>query len=226
MRASFAILALFTIVDQLAQVSAHLYPKAIADISNIYNHNSYIDRKVRRKADAIINHESFHHRRVAAAVAASAPAASSSAPSTSSSPNPATWNATTTASCMMAIQALNGTASNPSGMAACYNVYSLNNGTGAFQVDLRLYRVAAATGDWASVKSMSVELSYPNATIANSDPIKRDINMLISAPLIDLEGREIVSRAVNSSATSQMLSDSGFVGQINNATWSTIMTNQ
>ncbi|KAG9228390.1 hypothetical protein BJ875DRAFT_243181 [Amylocarpus encephaloides] len=78
------------------------------------------------------------------------------------------WDAQTTTACTTALEALNGQASNPSGMAVCYNLPFLNDTTGVFQADLRLYVIGAPTGDFANIASQNVNvgLSYNGATVS------------------------------------------------------------
>ncbi|TVY83080.1 hypothetical protein LSUE1_G003035 [Lachnellula suecica] len=120
------------------------------------------------------------------------------------------WNADTMAACTTSLDALGGVASNPSGMAVCYNLPYLDNSTGVFQADLRLYTVAAPTGDFANIASQNVQvgLSYNGATVSavNSSSLKArgDAVSLISWP-----------RGVNKRATPVMAQEYSFVGQIN-----------
>ena len=60
--------------------------------------------------------------------------------------------------CTEALTILNGHASNPSGTSACYNIHNFDNTTGAFQSDLRLYRIAAPIGNWMRLSSASVDV--------------------------------------------------------------------
>ena len=78
------------------------------------------------------------------------------------------WDDQTESACSTALIALHGVATNPSGIAACYNIPSLNNSTGKFEVDLRLYRIAAPREGWVKVdpSSVGVGLSYVNATVS------------------------------------------------------------
>ena len=73
---------------------------------------------------------------------------------------------------------MNGNASNPSGMAVCYNVMQMDNTTGVFMADVRLYKIAAPTGDWAALdmKKVSTSLAYLGATVSQEQPptTKRD----------------------------------------------------
>ena len=80
----------------------------------------------------------------------------------------ANWDDQTESACSAALIALHGIATNPSGIAACYNVQSLDNSTGIFDVDLRLYRISAPSEGWVQLdpSSVGIGLSYVNATVS------------------------------------------------------------
>ncbi len=76
------------------------------------------------------------------------------------------WNDATSESCMAAVAAMSE-ASNPSGITVCYNVPFLDNSTGVFEAELRLYNVSPPFDDWAGVRlqDISVSLSYLGAEV-------------------------------------------------------------
>jgi hypothetical protein len=81
--------------------------------------------------------------------------------------NSASWNAQAQQSCMSAVMALQGTSSNPAGLAVCYNVPYLDEQKGVFQAELRMFNICAPTNDFVGVtpSDMLVTLSYCGATI-------------------------------------------------------------
>lgn len=81
--------------------------------------------------------------------------------------NVTAWDASTSIACTTELQKLNGKASNPAGMSVCYNLPFLDNSTGLFQADLRLYQIAPASGDFAGVpaQDVTVGLQYFGATV-------------------------------------------------------------
>ncbi|KAF4628278.1 hypothetical protein G7Y89_g9877 [Cudoniella acicularis] len=81
--------------------------------------------------------------------------------------NVTAWDAATELACTTALEALNGVASNPSGMAVCYNLPFLDNSTGVFEADLRLYTISAPTGSFANIatQNVNVGLVYNGATV-------------------------------------------------------------
>jgi hypothetical protein len=123
------------------------------------------------------------------------------------------WDAQTMAACTSALEMLNGKASNDAGMAVCYNLPFLDNSTGVFQADLRLFMISAPTGKFANIpnENISVALSYIGATASslNTSSIgRRDERVsLISWPRNKREKRQ--------NAVPMMQQAYAFVGQIN-----------
>jgi hypothetical protein len=107
---------------------------------------------------------------------------------------------------MSTLQALNGSASSASGMAVCYNIAFLNNVTGVFQADLRLYRVAPATTEWANVKDadVNIDLSYSGASVSMASE-----NGPAPSSKRSLEGRAV------SDLTPTLVQGFNFVGKMN-----------
>jgi hypothetical protein len=127
--------------------------------------------------------------------------------------NATEWDAQTQAACTTSLEALNGVSSNPSGMAVCYNLPYLDNSTGVFEADLRLYMIAAPSGTFAGIASSNVQvgLAYNGATVSavNASSLKKrsDATSLISWPrAVEVAKRATVPTLVQSYA---------FVGQVN-----------
>jgi len=149
---------------------SRVVPKAAIDVSHAYRHTGYIDQRVRSDAHAILNHQLYHLRNVEQSPAApvtspgqrkaTTPAPNDAAPAM---PDPAP-------ACLKALNAMKGHASNPSGMAVCYNIMQMDNITGVFVADLRLYEIAAPTGDWATLdmKKVSTSLTYLGADVSQA----------------------------------------------------------
>lgn len=91
----------------------------------------------------------------------------------------AKWEAETKKACMETLSSLNGQATNPSGIAVCYNLPFLDNRTGVFQAELRMYNVSAPVDPWTGVTAadVSMTMSYLGATVQNmaGNFSKRDI---------------------------------------------------
>ncbi|KAL2163959.1 hypothetical protein VTH06DRAFT_3172 [Thermothelomyces fergusii] len=83
------------------------------------------------------------------------------------------WNNMVDKACQDALR-LVGVPTNPSGTCVCYNVPLLNNRTGAFEADLRLYQLGEPTGDFQGVpqQNIEVELSYNGASVTPVNPEK------------------------------------------------------
>lgn len=139
-----------------------------------------------------------------------------------------TWDVVTAQACGNALAALNGQASNPSGVAVCYNLPFLDNSTGVFQAELRMYNISAPIDPWVGVTSadISMTLSYLGATVqtTNGTFIKRDSTL--SWPPIRARGDgELVERQDSSSlATMTPMKVLDYVGQINSNLMGTAMT--
>ncbi|KAL8760679.1 MAG: hypothetical protein Q9184_003148 [Pyrenodesmia sp. 2 TL-2023] len=201
---------------------ARIIPNRPLDYSLMQHHN-YIAHKVAHEAHAVINHQAYHQRDVvpsgpvssSAAGHVALPAASSEAQAVTAIPS--TWRTQTAAACMGSLAALNGKASNPSGLAACYNVASWNSSTGIFQADLQLYRIAAATGDWMALmtQAVNVGLSYSGATVAPTGNNRKRSQESPSPIATDSQTveRSRVPRAA--AAAPIMVQEMTFVGKIN-----------
>ncbi|KAL2076089.1 hypothetical protein VTL71DRAFT_1032 [Oculimacula yallundae] len=130
--------------------------------------------------------------------------------------NATQWNAQTVALCTAQLEALKGVASNPSGMAVCYNLPALDNSTGVFMADLRLYMIAAPTGAFTDIASTNVQvgLAYNGATVSavNSSTLTKraDETSLISWPRSELV--EAQKRAI---MIPMLVQSYAFVGQVN-----------
>jgi hypothetical protein len=186
-------LALTTSLLFISQVSAGL----IGDATQLVRREDVMEEKMKRYVDSII--EPIQRRQTTTG---------------DGKVNVTAWDAQTAAACTSKLAALGGVASNPSGLAVCYNLPFLDNTTGVFEADLRLYMIAAPTGGFANIASSNVQvgLSYDGATVSavNASTLKRrsDATSLISWPR-DEEG-------VERRATAPTLVQSyAFVGQIN-----------
>lgn len=221
MRLSLACTVILFIAEQITLVHSlgRILPKPILDVSRVYRHREYIDQKVRRDAHAILNHALYHQRDVIPSpsttdvpAAATSPAANSQA-----SDKPGDWNKETEAACLDALSKMSDTPPNDSGMAACYNIRYFNKSTGTFQADLRLYRMALPTGDWASLNSpgMSIRLSCSGASLAVGDSKKAKRNgEMLSWPPIGRAARRAITLRRSPSPSPQKLQDLTIVGKV------------
>lgn len=77
------------------------------------------------------------------------------------------WNAEVDAACQAVLAKLKK-ATNPTGTCTCYNLPAMNNQTGAFEADLRLYQLSTPTGDFESIPAdhVQVALSYKGASVS------------------------------------------------------------
>lgn len=137
--------------------------------------------------------------------------------------NATQWDAQTATACNTALTALNGVANNPSGMAVCYNLPYLDNTTGVFEADLRLYMIAAPTGGFANIASSNVQvgLSYNGATVSavNASSLKAREESTATS-LISWRRNEAAVQKRNAPVLVQSYA---FVGQINKNLLTTAM---
>ncbi|XDG09786.1 hypothetical protein ABKA04_009401 [Annulohypoxylon sp. FPYF3050] len=77
------------------------------------------------------------------------------------------WNTDTSAACESALSQLSA-ATNPSGTAVCYNLFSLDTNAGTFMADLRLFQVSTPSGDFQNIppNEISVGLQYNGASVS------------------------------------------------------------
>lgn len=222
MRPTFISVVAILICEQpdlaLGKSLVRVMPRPGVDVSHAFRHTGYVDQRVRTDAHNILNHQLYHVRQVGAAPSSSpaagsnpnghAPIEKAAVPAT----NAAAMMANPAPACDKALTALNGVASNPSGIAVCYNVLMLNTSTGIFQADVRLYKIAAPTGDWATMDEspgkINTGLQYMGANVHTPSITpnnKRDVG-----PLVAEDVEEVVKRAA---APPQSIKNLTFIGQ-------------
>lgn len=136
---------------------------------------------------------------------------------TTTATNLSEWNTQTEAACTQALDLLNGQATNPSGLAVCYNLPYVDNSTGVFKADLRIYNVSAPTGSFANIPSQDVQvgLSYEGATVSavNMSTLmaRSESTSLISWPRA-IEKRQSTN---TTGRTLNLVQSYAFVGQMN-----------
>jgi hypothetical protein len=81
--------------------------------------------------------------------------------------NMTAWDAQANDACNLALSHL-PVASNPSGTCICYNLPALDNTTGTFEADLRLYQLSAPSGQFSGIppQNIQVGLSYRGASVS------------------------------------------------------------
>ena len=131
------------------------------------------------------------------------------------------WAADASAACMNAINMLNGNASNPTGLVACYNVPYLDQTNGTFEAELRIFNVSMPAGQWVGVTAseMMVQLNFQDATIQASNglvPVKRDVD---SRPLLKRQMTTVSSAMATATSSGATMTPSQvavrtYVGQI------------
>lgn len=119
--------------------------------------------------------------------------------------NMTAWEEETNAACVKVLAGLSQ-ATNPSGTCTCYNLPALNNQTGAFEADLRLFQLSAPRDDFAGISpgNIQVGLSYNGASVS---PVSQNT----AAKKVVVQTRQVAA------ATTQnltLLQTYLFVGQI------------
>ncbi|KAI1496042.1 hypothetical protein F5X99DRAFT_422427 [Biscogniauxia marginata] len=114
------------------------------------------------------------------------------------------WNADTMEACTTALSQLR-TATNPSGMAVCYNIPSLDTNVGTFMADLRLFQVSTPSGDFQGIAPQDISggVQYNGATASQ---VSRTVNAR------DTKNDSLVKRQ---SVSPTLLNTYMIVGQIN-----------
>jgi hypothetical protein len=171
MRLSGASLAVLLLVLPVSWVEAvnPLRSKGVNDVSTWYRAKGRREARMQQDAHSIVNRNLYHERDAIPSPATSAPNGEATAISTTSAVDETeSWDKTTEAACLKALDDKGNATSSPCGMAACYNIKYFDNVTGVFQAELRLYRMAPATGNWAAMKSegVNVTVSCKGASIA------------------------------------------------------------
>lgn len=97
--------------------------------------------------------------------------------------------------------------SNPSGTSVCYNLPALDNTTGTFEADLRLYQVSAPSGAFSGIppQNVQVALSYSGASVS-------PVNASTASQGTAVSRRQNTARS--GSANVKLLQRYLFVGQI------------
>ncbi|OCL12965.1 hypothetical protein AOQ84DRAFT_131423 [Glonium stellatum] len=231
-----ALVGTLLVAGQAVQVSAGYHQRSVLDrASGLLRRSEGIDEHLRRHANDIVAR--LDRRQDASASAtASAPVVSTTPQSGDASKiNLNAWETQTQTACENALAALNGQASNPSGMAVCYNLPFLDNTTGVFEAELRMYNISAPIAPWTGIASadVSLTLSYLGATVQamNMTVFKRDSATTLSSSSAVMADGELVARQDGSgsggssvAAPSNQLKVLRYVGKINSNLMGSAMT--
>ncbi|CCU77307.1 hypothetical protein BGHDH14_bgh03973 [Blumeria hordei DH14] len=134
------------------------------------------------------------------------------------------WEEMTKAACTESLGALNGKINNPSGMAVCYNLPFLDNSTGVFEADLRLYMIANPSGGFVNIAADKVQvgLTYDGATVTpvNASSLRRRVEDSF-LPLASWP-QEVAMGIAKRAMTPRLIESYAFIGQINKTLLPTI----
>jgi len=166
---------------------------------SLHRRHEPLEEHVRHEAFEFIN-ANLERRQGISHNAAPAPSSSASSSGPPANLNDPALNMTIATACSDALADITSV-SNAAGWAACYNILYLNNQTGIFEADLRLYQVSPPSGTFAGVKSSDIHLAlnYPKAGISATSQAEKRSEL----------------RARQSNNTRSQLQQYSFVGQIN-----------
>lgn len=215
MRLRFAVvIAILFVAGQVSLIDGHsrFFLKAITDASSaaaLLPSQPHVEETVRRAADVVLARALDSSPSKVGATPAVSPSTISAR-----SDDSVTWEEETESACRTALSKVSMSSISPSGMTACYNIRYFDNSTGAFQSELRFYRMAPPAGNWTMLdsKRMSIGISCKGASLAqgNPDMRKRDgrDGRALKAPR-----RNRLTRRSNTS-TPQTLQVLQFVGKL------------
>jgi hypothetical protein len=193
------------------------HPKGLLNAAHFIPRRDGLDVEIRRHAEDVIARLGRRQN----------PSATASAPTISTTPQSGDaskvdldkWETQTKQACQNALVSLNGQASNPTGMAVCYNLPFLDNTTGIFQAELRMYNVSNPIDPWEGITSadVSMTLKYLGATVQsmNGTFMKRDSTLSWPPVRRDFVNGELVHRQSGSSTPASELKVLSYVGKIN-----------
>ena len=199
-------------------VSATVYARDASDAVPMLGHTGWIDSRVRSKADVVLNHADYKVRNIdttgfqGKAIVSASPSESTVTPTLVPTMSPK--DNATDAACMSSLMSLNGQPASATGISVCYTLVYFNNSTGAFEADVRLYRISPPTGQWASLvqTSASVGLVYPNASVADGTGGMTGRRLIRRQLLSSSEGH-LIARADALKRIAAMI----FVGQLDSS---------
>ncbi|KAF2731506.1 hypothetical protein EJ04DRAFT_526083 [Polyplosphaeria fusca] len=198
---------------------------ASAKLNAILERSQDLEDVLRREANSVLV-GSLTEREEPGLVIRAPQASTTPASGDASTADLAAWEDETQRACQSALMSLNGQASNPSGIAVCYNLPFLDNVTGVFQAELRMYNVSSPIDPWTGITpaDITVAMSYlgarvqtMNGTVAKRDiswpPIRREANGLL-----------VERQTGTGAAPPQELKVLQYVGQINSNLMGSAMT--
>ncbi|KAI6251084.1 hypothetical protein HI914_00908 [Erysiphe necator] len=130
--------------------------------------------------------------------------------------NATQWDIMTQNMCIETIKLTKSQVSNPSGMSICYNLPFLDERTGVFQADLRVFMVNPPSGPFRTISTdkIQVGLSYSGATVSPLNTSALTRRMIDGTPFLTLP-KSVDKITVKRETTPTMIQRYGFVGEIN-----------
>ncbi|KAF1945191.1 hypothetical protein EJ02DRAFT_339243 [Clathrospora elynae] len=191
-------------------------------VNALFQPGDHVEEVLRRDAELMA---SLTRRQDANAVDTAPLASLTPATGDASNADSAKWEEQTKQACMSTLGNLNGQASNPSGIAVCYNLPFLDTKTGVFQAELRMYNVSAPINPWVGVTAadVSMTLSYLGATVQNMNGnfTKRDLSWPPVRAREMNDGLLVERQNINSMTEMKVLM---YVGRVNSNLMGSAMT--
>ena len=132
--------------------------------------------------------------------------------------NEGDWDNVTDEACIAALQASQAAATSPSGMAACYNVKSLNDTKGSFEAEVRLYQVSEPSVQWdqGQSKGLNLGLNYARASVKENTARKDKRAIVDRQPTRASEMEKQSLNARSARLKPRQLETLELVGQVDN----------
>ena len=132
--------------------------------------------------------------------------------------NESDWDEKTDEACVAALQASQAAATSPSGMAACYNVKSLNDTIGSFEAEARLYQVSEPSAQWDQGQSegLNLGLNYARASVKENTARKDKRAIVDRQPTKASEMEKQSLNARSARLKPRQLETLELVGQVDN----------
>ncbi|KAK1779826.1 hypothetical protein QBC45DRAFT_125875 [Copromyces sp. CBS 386.78] len=128
--------------------------------------------------------------------------------------NMTAWNAQVNAACISSLRQLTA-ATNPSGTCVCYNLPALDNSTGVFEADLRLFRVSDARDAFAGIapEQISVAVRFVGANVKTASGDETIASAASAAANANAKASQGAASSVSAAASVGRVGGSGGDGE-------------
>ena len=139
--------------------------------------------------------------------------------------NMTAWDLQATQACAVALSHL-PEASNPSGTCICYNLPALDDQTGAFEADLRLYQLSTPSGQFAGIPGQKIQvgLSYSGASVSPVSAQTASQKVVTAPQIVARQDASITDNITEINPDLKLLQTYLFVGQVDKSQMSSTMS--